>query len=234
MHFFGRAGKDKVSALATSTRTNVNNVVGIFNHIAVVFDDNNRVATVAQFLERMYEFLVVALMKTNAGLIEDVKHIHEARTNLCCQPNTLQFAARKTFGRTVERQVVKSYIEQKFEPCLNFLHNFVGNFLLLVRKFGIVVVEEIVKFGQIHARKLSNVLACKPKTQSLAVESCSTALGAGYIFCELSVLLVRIVVATAVLHAVYHAVEGDDVVGIFAKRCVSEVEISVVAVKYCV
>ena len=36
------------------------------------------------------------------------------------------------------------------------------------------------------------------------------------------------------LHAVYHAVEGDDVVGIFAKWCVSEVEVSVVAVKYCV
>ncbi len=218
-------------ALATSTRTNIHYVVGILNHVAVVFDDYYRVATVAQFLERMYELLIVALVQTDARFIEDVKHIHETGTNLGRQPNALQFATRKTFGGTVERQVVKSYIKQKFQSSLDFLYNFVGNFLFLSREFGIVVVEEIVKFGQVHIGKLGDVLAGKPEAQCFAVEPCTAALGAGYIFCKLGVLLVRIVVATAVLHAVYHTVEGNDIVGIFAKRGMSKIEVSVVAIK---
>ena len=55
--------KDNLAALATSARTNVNDVVGCQHHVAVVLYHDNGVAQVAQLLERVDEPVVVALMQ---------------------------------------------------------------------------------------------------------------------------------------------------------------------------
>ena len=60
-----------------------------------MFHHNDRVAQVAQFLERTDEAGVVALMEADARLIEDIKHVDQLRTDLCGQTDALAFASGK-------------------------------------------------------------------------------------------------------------------------------------------
>lgn len=78
-----------------------------------MFDDDNGIADIAQALERLDQALVVTLMKTDRGLIQNIEHAHETRADLRCQANTLRLATRKRRRGTIERQIVKSNIDQK-------------------------------------------------------------------------------------------------------------------------
>ena len=75
--FGGGALEDHFATFAPSTGTDVYNVVGTEHHIAVVLNDDDGIAQVAQFLQRTDESLVVTLMQTNAGLVEDVEHVDQ-------------------------------------------------------------------------------------------------------------------------------------------------------------
>ena len=69
--------EDHLATLATGTRTDVDDVVGMEHHVAVVLDDNDGVAQIAQLLQRTDEAVVVALVQSDAGLVEDVEHVDE-------------------------------------------------------------------------------------------------------------------------------------------------------------
>ena len=58
--------------MASGFGTDVDEIVGIADNIFIVLDDNNRVAKVAERLENADETESVALMKTDARLIEDI------------------------------------------------------------------------------------------------------------------------------------------------------------------
>ena len=61
--------------------------------VLVVLDDDERVAQVAQFLERVDELAVVALVQPDAGLVEDVEHAHQRGADLRGQADALALAA---------------------------------------------------------------------------------------------------------------------------------------------
>ena len=79
----------------SGTRTDVDEVVGCNHHITVVFNDDDAVAEVAQLLQTFDKALVVALVKPDRGFVEDIEYVDQLRTNLCCQADTLRFAARE-------------------------------------------------------------------------------------------------------------------------------------------
>ena len=58
-----------------------------------MFYDDDRIAQVAQFLETVEEALVVALVQTDARLIEDIEHIDQLAANLCGKADALTFTA---------------------------------------------------------------------------------------------------------------------------------------------
>ena len=87
--------KHHFASVASSTRTDIDNVVGSHHHVPVVLNDDDGVTYVAQGLEGVDESHIVALMQTDARFIEDVKHIHQLRTNLCGQSDTLAFSTRE-------------------------------------------------------------------------------------------------------------------------------------------
>ena len=87
--------EDDFATFATSTRTDIDNVVGTEHHISVVLNNDNGISQVAQFLQRTDESLVVTLMQTNAGLVEDVEHVDQLGTYLCGQSNALTLTARQ-------------------------------------------------------------------------------------------------------------------------------------------
>ena len=66
-------GHDLATVFAGSG-AEVENVVGMADSFLIVFDDEDRVAEVAQGFERGDEALIVALVEANAGLIEHIQH----------------------------------------------------------------------------------------------------------------------------------------------------------------
>ena len=74
-------------------------------------------------LERFDEALVIALMKADGGLVEDIEHAHEARTDLRRKTNALRFATGKRGGRTFEREVIETHVHQETQALGDLLHD---------------------------------------------------------------------------------------------------------------
>ena len=71
--------------------------------------------------QRREQAVVVALVQTDARLVEDVEHPHQPRTDLRRKTDTLCLAARECRRRTREGQVVKPHIEKEMQTRVDFL-----------------------------------------------------------------------------------------------------------------
>ena len=74
-HFLWCSLEHHFAAFASCARTDIYDVVGIEHHVTVVFYYDDGIAEVAQLLERRYELVVVALVKSYAGLVKDVEDV---------------------------------------------------------------------------------------------------------------------------------------------------------------
>ena len=59
-----------------------------------MFDDDHRIADIAQVFQRVEQAGIVALVQTDRGLVEDVENAGKARANLGGKADTLALAAR--------------------------------------------------------------------------------------------------------------------------------------------
>jgi hypothetical protein len=91
-------------------------VIGGENGVAVVLDDDHRVAEVAQALEDTDQTRVVARMQPDRRLVEHVEHADQARADLGREPEALPFPARQRECRAVERQVAEPDFGEKAQP----------------------------------------------------------------------------------------------------------------------
>ena len=87
------AGGDNFAPMHTRPGAKVNDVVSPAHCRFVVFDHQDGVAAGFELLERRQQLLVVARMKTDRRLIEDIKHSAQVRAELRRQPNALALAA---------------------------------------------------------------------------------------------------------------------------------------------
>ena len=94
-HLLGGAHEDDLATPTACIRPEVDDVVGSHHHILVVLYDDDGVAYIAERLEGVDEALVVTLVKSDAGLVEDIQHIDELRTYLSGQAYALALTARK-------------------------------------------------------------------------------------------------------------------------------------------
>ena len=76
-------------------RADVDDVVGFQDRGLVVLHHDQGVAQVAQPHQRVDQALVVALVQTDRGLVEDVEHADQAAADLGGQPDALRLAARR-------------------------------------------------------------------------------------------------------------------------------------------
>jgi hypothetical protein len=67
----------------------VEDVVGLADRFLVMFDDDHRVALVAQVLQRREQPVIVALVQADGGFVEHVEHAGQARADLGGQPDAL-------------------------------------------------------------------------------------------------------------------------------------------------
>ena len=84
----------------------VNDVVRRCHRLFVVLHHDYCIAHVSQPNERFEQLRVVALMKPDARLIEDIEHTHQPRSDLCRQTYALRLAACQGRCGTVKRQII--------------------------------------------------------------------------------------------------------------------------------
>ena len=87
-----RPGVHDVPAVLPRAGTDVDDPVRGADGVLVVFDDDQRVAQVAEFEQRLDEAVVIALVQTDAGFVKHVQHPGEAGTDLGRQPDPLCFS----------------------------------------------------------------------------------------------------------------------------------------------
>src|SRR5687768_5022427 len=107
--------------------TDVDDPVGRPNGVLVVLDDDQGVAEIAQPLKGADQAGVIALMESDARLVEDVEHAHQAGADLGCQPDALRLAAAQAASRAIQGQVVESDVDQESEAGLNLLQDLAGD-----------------------------------------------------------------------------------------------------------
>ena len=70
------------AAVNAGARTDIDHVIGGQNGVFVMLDHNDRVAEIAQMLERFQKPGVVALMKTDGRFVENIENARQAGADL--------------------------------------------------------------------------------------------------------------------------------------------------------
>ena len=108
-----------MSALRSGARSEIDDIVRAANGFFVVFDHDDSVAEIAQFLQRGQQPRVVFVVQADGRLIENIEHAAKARSDLRRKPNALAFAARKRIGSAIQAQVVQSDSVKELQPIPN-------------------------------------------------------------------------------------------------------------------
>ena len=85
---------DEVAAALAGAGADVDDVVGAADRVLVVLDDDQRVALVAERLQRTEQDLVVARVQADRRLVEHVAHALQVAAELRREADALRFAAR--------------------------------------------------------------------------------------------------------------------------------------------
>ncbi len=137
-----RAFGHDLAAVHAGARSHVHEPVGAAHHLLVVLDDDDRVADVAQPLERPDESRVVALVQPDRRLVEDVQHADELRADLRRETKPLRLSARQRRCGAVEREVADADVVEEREPLPDLLDDAVADQLLRLRQAELVEERE--------------------------------------------------------------------------------------------
>ena len=98
-NIFNTALRYQSSAPLARARANVNDVIGASDGVLIMLYHHQRIAFVAQFLQRVQQDLIVTRMQTNGGFVKHIAHTLQVAAQLRGQPDALRFAAAEC-GRT--------------------------------------------------------------------------------------------------------------------------------------
>ena len=159
-------------------RPHVDQVVGLHDGLLVMFHHQHGVAQVAQPLEGVQQARIVPLVQADGGLIQDVEHAHQRRSDLGGQADALPLAAGEGAGGTVEGEVVQPHVDQKRQALAYLLEDSPGDLLLLVGKFQSFEKGQAVADGK--GGDVPDGAAAHQHVQRLGPEARSLAGGTGH------------------------------------------------------
>ena len=81
-----------LSSKFAGARPEVDDHIGVQNHLAVVFDDQDGVPQISQFPYRVDQQSIIFGMKPDTGFVKYVEDTDQARTQLGRQTNALKFS----------------------------------------------------------------------------------------------------------------------------------------------
>jgi hypothetical protein len=91
-----------VTAVGTSTWTEINDPVGRLDHRLVVLDDHHTVSLLEQPPEARDQSVGVAGMKAGRRFVQDRAHLCQARAELRRQSSPLQLSAGERIGSATQ------------------------------------------------------------------------------------------------------------------------------------
>ena len=172
------AREDHFAPQAAGLGPHVDDVIGGQHHVLVVLHDDDRIADVAQLLQRTDKALVVALVEADAGFVEDVEHVHQLRAYLRGEADALALASGQAHGRAVEGEVIQAHVQEELEAGADFLQYLGGYLALLVGEVFVHVHQPVIQLADVHRGQLVDVLVVDAEGEGLAVEAGAVALRA--------------------------------------------------------
>ena len=160
-----------LAAFSSGLRPDIDDIVGLDHHVAVVFNDNNRVACVAQFFQRRNQALVVALMQADARLVEDIEDVDQLGADLRCKAYTLAFAAGKRRRPAVERKVRQADVDEETQAGTYLLQDFAGDNPLGRAKAVFDGLGPFIQVADIEAAQLGDIFVVDKEMERLAVQT---------------------------------------------------------------
>ena len=136
-----------------------------------MLDDDHRVARVAQLLETADQPLVVALVQSDRGFVEDVEHVDEFRADLRGEADALALAARQRARRARQRKIPQPHVHQEAQAFTNLLDDLLSDLPLLFGHLPLNRGHPLRKFRNGHGRDLGDILAGDAELQGLLLEA---------------------------------------------------------------
>ena len=112
------------AAVHAGARPDVDDLVCRVHGFLIVFDNDEGVADIRQFPQRLQKLRIVLLMQTDARFVQNIGNAHETGSDLCRQADSLGFAAAQSCRRAAEGQIIQTYIGQKFQTTADLLDDF--------------------------------------------------------------------------------------------------------------
>ena len=111
----GRAVGDDLAAVLAGAGAEVADVVAARDHFAIVLDHQQRVAQVAQLVQRRQQPRVVARVQADRRFVEHVQHAAQAAAELAGQANPLRFAVGERRRAAGQRQILEADVDQELQ-----------------------------------------------------------------------------------------------------------------------
>ena len=121
--------------MTTGAGTEIQQLVGVGDHLAIMLHKDQGVAQVAKFFQGVKEPGVVAGMQADRRFIQYVKDTAQAAAHLRGQADPLHLAAGKRGRRPRQREVVQPHVDEELRAIANLAVDFARDLALGCRRF---------------------------------------------------------------------------------------------------
>ncbi len=105
-----------MAALLAGLRPDVDDPVGVADHVERVFDHEQRIAGRLEPRQRPQQRFGIGRMQAGRRFVEHIDHAEQTGTHLGAQPQPLQLAGRQRRRAAVQAQIAQSEVEQHVQP----------------------------------------------------------------------------------------------------------------------
>ena len=154
--FFCRPDGHQFAAVFPRSRSDVHHTVRRPHGVLIMFHHNQSIAKIPQVIQRLQQFVIVSLVQSDAGFIQNICHPHQAGADLRRQTDPLRLASGQRPGSTGKSQVFQSHIHQKAHSGTDLFENLGADHLLHLAK--VQIFHKFLQTADGHIRHFKNVL----------------------------------------------------------------------------
>ena len=151
-----RTDRDKLSAVLSGSRAYINDTVSRAHCILVMLDDDQGVSEISQIFQRVQKLVIITLMETDTGFVQNVGNSHQAGSDLGRESDSLGFAAGQSPRRTGQGQIIESDVSEERHTGNDLLQYLSADRLLCLVELQFF--KEVQQFGDRIVRHLGNIL----------------------------------------------------------------------------
>ena len=146
---------DDFTAVGAGTRSDIYDIIRCQHGVFIMFYHHQGIAQIPQILQCIQQFVIVSLVQTDTGLIQDIADTYQTGTDLGCQTDTLCLTTGQSSGSSRQRQILQTNIHQEAYSGADLFQHTLANELLLFRQgHG---VQELLQIPDGHGSDLENI-----------------------------------------------------------------------------